>query len=92
MAWWGAYGSNTPEALAADIAEWAKSEEHWIFRAKLDYTVYLLTSYRTPVPEPMTLLFFGTGLFVLAGVRKRYTFKGRTLPDGWVQTSRSKSS
>ena len=70
MAWWGAYGVNTPEALALDIAEWAKSEEYWIFRAQLDNTIYLLTSYRAPVPEPLTLLFLGTGLLGMAIIRK----------------------
>lgn len=70
MAWWGAYGVNTPEALAADIAEWAKSEEYWIFRAQLDGTTYLLTSYRAPVPEPLTLIFLGTGIILIAAVRR----------------------
>ena len=77
MAWWGAYGINTPEALAADIAEWAKSEEHWIFRAKLDDTVYLLTSYRAPVPEPLTLLLLGTGLLAIAVYRKSPIVRGK---------------
>ncbi|MCF6188004.1 MAG: hypothetical protein L3J49_11105, partial [Desulfobulbaceae bacterium] len=35
MAWWGAYGINTQEALDADIASWGLSEESWIFTAKL---------------------------------------------------------
>ncbi|MEJ5358027.1 MAG: hypothetical protein WHT06_05080 [Desulfobacterales bacterium] len=56
MAWWGAYGVNTPEALAADLAEWAKPEEYWIFRAKPDDKIDLLNSCRAPVPEPLPLL------------------------------------
>jgi len=31
MAWWGAYGVNTQEALDADIAAWIQADETWIF-------------------------------------------------------------
>lgn len=65
MAWWGAYGVNTPEALAADIAEWGKAEETWIFTAKLDGIECSITSYRAPIPEPGTILLLGSGFLGL---------------------------
>ena len=65
MAWWGAYGVNTPEALAADIAEWGQSEETWIFTAKLDGIECSITSYRAPIPEPGTILLLGSGFLGL---------------------------
>lgn len=49
MAWWGAYGVNTPEALESDLAAWGASRESWDFQVKLFGTVYTHTSNRKPV-------------------------------------------
>jgi hypothetical protein len=49
MAWWGAYGVNTPEALEADLAEWGMARESWEFKAELDGTEFSLVSDRVPV-------------------------------------------
>lgn len=75
MAWWGAYGTNTQDALNADIAEWITAEETWIFTAKLGDNEYSIESYRSPVPEPATSLLMVTGLASLVCVRKRKFLK-----------------
>lgn len=49
MAWWAAYGVNTPEALEADLASWGSARESWEFSAKLDDTVFSISSNRLPV-------------------------------------------
>lgn len=66
MAWWGAYGVNTQEALDADIAAWGAVDETWIFTAKLDGVEFSITSNRASVPEPSTLLLLGTGFAGMA--------------------------
>ncbi len=73
MAWWGAYGVNTQEALDADLAAWSLAEESWIFTARLDGEETSITSYRaaSPVPLPSALLLFITGLAGLSGFRAR---------------------
>lgn len=76
MAWWGAYGVNTPEALAADIAEWGKAEEDWIFTTKLDGEESSITSHRNPVSEPSTVFLVGAGVVGLIGFgRKKFFIK-----------------
>jgi hypothetical protein len=75
MAWWGAYGTNTPDALNADIAEWITAEETWIFTARLGDNECSIESYRAPVPEPTTSLFMVTGLAILVCVQRRRFFK-----------------
>jgi hypothetical protein len=71
MAWWGAYGINTQEALDADLAAWGSVAESWIFTAKLDGVEYSITSKREPVPEPATLLLFGAGLIGIGAACRR---------------------
>ena len=56
MAWWGAYGVNTPEALEQDLAQWGQVGETWQFRLRLDGQEHELVSTRPPmalVPEPV---------------------------------------
>jgi len=49
MAWWGAYGSNTPEALEADLSAWSTAKESWEFRVKLFDSEYSIITNRKPV-------------------------------------------
>lgn len=49
MAWWGAYGVDTPEALEADLAGWGTVRESWEFMVKLDEDITAITCNRLPV-------------------------------------------
>lgn len=68
FAWWGAYGINTPEALAADLASWDMSQGDVTFKLRIQdptsaaFTTYDLTAHHEPVPEPATLSLLGLGL------------------------------
>jgi len=73
MAWWGAYGVNTTEALIADISSWKLAAEDWIFTAKVDGAEYSITSQRAPTPEPGTFILAGLGLLGLVCFRRKFT-------------------
>lgn len=76
MAWWGAYGVNTQEALDADIAAWIQSWETWTFTARLDGVEYSITSTRdvpvVPVPPAAGIGLLGMGIL---GFVRRYRRK-----------------
>ena len=68
---WGAYGVDTPSALAADIAEWEKSLGNVTIHTSLDGEISSLTAYHQPVPEPSTIILLAAGLGGLAIWRKK---------------------
>lgn len=70
-AWWGAYGTNTPEALAADLAEWSLASESWIFNVKHAGEITSIKVDRAAVPEPSMLYLLGAGLVGLAMFRRK---------------------
>lgn len=72
MAWWGAKGVNTQEALDLDMAAWSLANERWIFTVKSGEETYSLTSNREAVtPEPGTMLLMGIGAAGIAFVKRR---------------------
>ena len=71
MAYWGANGVNTQEALDADIAEWGSVSESWQFRVRYEDEIYSLTSNRAAVvSEPTALALLAGGLLMLRLRRK----------------------
>jgi hypothetical protein len=68
FAWWGAYGINTPEALAADLADWDKYQGNITFTARMDDGISSSVTAYHSVPEAASLLLLGLGLLAVAGV------------------------
>jgi hypothetical protein len=67
FAWWGAYGTSTPEALAADLAAWDGPQGNITFYAKTDSDQSSITANHS-VPEAASLLLLGLGLITIVGV------------------------
>lgn len=74
MAWWGAYGVNTQEALDADLAAWGMADESWTFTARYNGEDFSIASYREgvqAVPVPGALLLSGIGVSIVGFLRRR---------------------
>ncbi len=72
FAWWGAYGVNTPEAVAADIDHWDTHQGNVMFYARTNGgPSTMITAYHTPVPEPSTFILLGIGAAGLVLYRRR---------------------
>ena len=68
FAWWGAYGINTPEALAAELADWDKYQGNITFAARMDDGVSSSITALHSVPEAASFLLLGLGLLAIVGV------------------------
>ena len=77
MAWWGANGVDTQEALDNDIEAWGSASEEWLFTVKLDGVEFSYLSVRdgaVPTPEPSSFLLLGAGLLGLVALgRKKFS-------------------
>ncbi len=72
FAWWGAYGVNTPEALAADLADIAKYSGDITLYVRMDGYSDSITAQGPAVPEAgATLLLLSCGFLGLATLRRR---------------------
>lgn len=67
FAWWGAYNTNTPEELAADLAAWDRPQGNITFYARMDGAQSSITANHS-VPEAASLLLLGLGLLAIVGV------------------------
>jgi hypothetical protein len=72
LAWVGADGINTQEALDADLTEWSKYQGDVTFQVRYGQESFNLTAHYEPVPEPNTILLLGAGLLGLA-----YAFRSK---------------
>ena len=68
----GSVWSDTPEALAADLADWDLYQGNFIFQARFDGGTASITAYHTPVPIPAAAWLLGSGLIGLVAIRRRF--------------------